>query len=212
MCFSPRVCRRGDGVGSSKTRRSESMGATPPRVLGSKPPSPSRLVCLSTARSKGSRLREATSQQRAFGVPAALAQRFVLLSARPPPRTLQRNPSLAAYATHSTCPQNTACSSHNHDGGQVVRFAASFHQPKTRAPETRRAHARAPQPRRARSPPATASPHKRHRRDSNHTGSPSSRRRAPRHRASASSPSRTPEVRRTSTPASTSSMDARTTS
>ena len=50
---------------------------------------------------------------------------------------------------------------------------------------------------------------KRRRRDA---GSPSSRRRAPRHRASASSPSRTPEVPRTSTPASTNSVDARTTS
>ena len=102
--------------------------------------------------------------------------------------------------------KNSSISPQNHDGRQVARPAASFHRSRSRAQGKRRAHARAPTKPREWTSRRTA---KRHRRDA---GSPSSRRRAPRHRASASSPSRTPEVPRTSTPASTSLMDARTTS
>ena len=204
-----RVCvgAGGDGVGSSESRCSESMGATPPRLFG--------------AHFRGIRRASVLTARYRRGEPALQGDLLHPWRTARPKRCASAKHRLACgAASHRTTKTaartpNASCkkvaskqliSPLHEDGRQVARPAASFHRPKRARKRTRRAHARAPMKPREWTSRRTA---KRHRRDA---GSPSSRRRAPRHRASASSPSRTPGAVKMSTPASTSCKDGRTTS
>ena len=203
-----RVCvgAGGDGVGSSESRCSESMGATPPRLFG--------------AHFRGIRRASVLTARYRRGEPALQGDLLHPWRTARPKRCASAKHRLACgAASHRTTKTaartpNASCkkvaskqliSPLHEDGRQVARPAASFHRPKRARKRTRRAQDRPPHTHRR---PLRAAAIKRHRRDA---GSPSSRRRAPRSRASASSPSRTPEVRRTSTRASTNCRAARTT-